>query len=78
MGIAERHGIQRLGDAEGLVASAEVAGPGFVNVRLTDARWHDLLRQVLDDVASAARATSIDLAEGEALSAEVTLEAPAG
>ena len=37
-----------------------------------------LLRQVLDDVASAARATGIDLAEGEALSAEVTLEAPAG
>jgi len=33
-----------------------------------------LLRPVLDDVAAAARATGIDLVEGDALSAEVTLE----
>jgi len=30
-----------------IVASAEVAGPGFVNVRLRGARWHDRLREVL-------------------------------
>ena len=33
-----------------------------------------LLRPVLDDVTAAARATGIDLVEGDALSAEVTLE----
>ncbi|MGI9605360.1 MAG: arginine--tRNA ligase [Acidimicrobiales bacterium] len=45
--IAERL-LEELGDAEGLVTSAEVAGPGFVNVRLSDERWHDLLRRVLE------------------------------
>jgi arginyl-tRNA synthetase len=40
--------IARLGSAEGLVAHAEVAGPGFVNVRLSDDRWHELLRGVLE------------------------------
>jgi arginyl-tRNA synthetase len=40
--------ITRLGSAEGLVAHAEVAGPGFVNVRLSDDRWHELLRRVLE------------------------------
>jgi valyl-tRNA synthetase len=34
----------------------------------------DLLRRALDDVAAAARATSIDLAEGAGLSTNVTLE----
>jgi arginyl-tRNA synthetase len=29
------------------VVSAEVAGPGFVNLKLTDAYWHDLLRGVI-------------------------------
>ena len=31
----------------GVVARAEVAGPGFVNVWLADERWQDLLRRVL-------------------------------
>ena len=35
-----------------------------------------LLRLAVDDVAAAARATGIDLAEGDALSADVTLEPP--
>ena len=41
--IAERL-VAELGDADGLVGHAEVAGPGFVNVRLSDERWHELLR----------------------------------
>ena len=40
--------VARLGSGEGLVASAEVAGPGFVNVRLSDDRWQELLRRVLE------------------------------
>ncbi len=44
--IAERL-IAALVEAPDLVESAEVAGPGFVNIRLADARWHDLLRTVL-------------------------------
>ena len=37
-----------------------------------------LLRPVLGDVTAAARATGIDLVEGETLSAEVTLEPASG
>jgi arginyl-tRNA synthetase len=45
--IAERL-AETLGDAGGLVARSEVAGPGFVNVWLSEARWQDLLRRVLE------------------------------
>jgi len=44
--IAERL-VASLGAAADLVESCEVAGPGFVNIRLSGARWHDLLRTVL-------------------------------
>jgi arginyl-tRNA synthetase len=36
-----------LADASEIVESADVAGPGFVNIRLGGARWHDLLRAIL-------------------------------
>jgi arginyl-tRNA synthetase len=45
--IAERL-VSELGDAQGLIERAEVAGPGFVNLWLSGARWHDLLRRVLE------------------------------
>jgi arginyl-tRNA synthetase len=45
--IAERL-LEALGDAEGLVARAEVAGPGFLNLWLSGERWHELLRRVLE------------------------------
>ena len=38
---------RRLGDAEGLVARAEVAGPGFLNIWLAQDRWRDVLRRIL-------------------------------
>jgi len=40
--------IERLGDAGGLVARAEIAGPGFVNLWLSDSRWQGLLRRILE------------------------------
>jgi arginyl-tRNA synthetase len=45
--IAERL-LEALGDAEGLVERAEVAGPGFLNLWLSGERWHELLRRVLE------------------------------
>ncbi len=39
--------LAAVGDAGGLVARAEVAGPGFLNLWLTGERWHDLLREIL-------------------------------
>jgi arginyl-tRNA synthetase len=40
----------------GVVARAEVAGPGFLNVWLAEARWQDLLRRVLAEGAAFGRA----------------------
>ena len=45
--IAERL-IALLGGAGGLVARAEVAGPGFVNLWLAEQRWQDLLGRILE------------------------------
>jgi arginyl-tRNA synthetase len=39
--------VQRLGDAGGLVRSAEVAGPGFVNLTLRTDRWQELVSAIL-------------------------------
>jgi len=39
--------IAQLGDAGGLVARAEPAGPGFINVWLRGDRWRDMLRGIL-------------------------------
>jgi arginyl-tRNA synthetase len=44
--IAQRL-IALLAAGEGVIARAEVAGPGFVNVWLRDERWQDVLREVL-------------------------------
>jgi arginyl-tRNA synthetase len=39
--------VSRLGDAGGLVARAEIAGPGFVNFWLDRARWRSVLQDIL-------------------------------
>jgi len=36
-----------LGDAGGMVSRTEIAGPGFLNLWLSDERWHDVLRGIL-------------------------------
>lgn len=38
---------QRIGDAGGLVASLDVAGPGFLNVKLAESGWQDLLHEMI-------------------------------
>jgi len=40
--------VEALGDAGGLVARAEIAGPGFVNLWLAESRWQGLLRAILE------------------------------
>ncbi len=39
--------IDTLADAGGLVARAEIAGPGFVNLWLSESRWQGLLGEIL-------------------------------
>ncbi|MFP8870776.1 MAG: arginine--tRNA ligase, partial [Myxococcota bacterium] len=35
--------VDRLGDAGGLLKSSEIAGPGFINFRLAENSWQNLL-----------------------------------
>ena len=44
--VAERI-LAHLRDPHGWLASSEIAGPGFLNVRFTPAFWHMLLREAL-------------------------------
>jgi len=39
--------VERLGDAGGLLVGAEVAGPGFINMRLAPAAWQGLVPTIL-------------------------------
>ncbi len=39
---------ERIREHADFVDRVEVAGPGFVNIWLSDTRWHDLLRRVLE------------------------------
>ena len=36
-----------LGDAEGLIASSAIAGPGFLNFKLAESSWQDRLHEIL-------------------------------
>lgn len=38
----------RLADANGLIAALEIAGPGFLNIKLVESGWHDLLHDVIE------------------------------
>jgi arginyl-tRNA synthetase len=49
---------RRLGDAGGLVARGEVAGPGFVNFKLAESGWQDLLHAIVEAGADYGRARS--------------------
>lgn len=40
--------VAALVEQKDVVEAAEIAGPGFVNIRLRGARWHDRLREVLE------------------------------
>jgi arginyl-tRNA synthetase len=67
--------IQALGSAGGLVARAEVAGPGFVNLWLARDRWQDVLPSIL--TAGAAYGSS-DLGKGRRVQVEFVSANPTG
>ncbi len=72
--IAEQITAQ-LGDAEGLVERAEVAGPGFLNLWLRDRSWHDVLRHILE---AGPRFGGSDLGKGERIQVEFVSANPTG
>jgi len=46
----------RLGDGGGIVASAEVAGPGFLNIRLAGGAWQRALADLVRAASASDRA----------------------
>ena len=64
-----------LGDAGGLVARAEIAGPGFLNLVLADSGWHDLLRDIL---AAGAAFGSTDVGRRRRIQVEFVSANPTG
>ncbi|KQX17821.1 MULTISPECIES: arginine--tRNA ligase [unclassified Sphingomonas] len=57
------------------IASAEVAGPGFINVRLTEQSWRDELAGILSAGADYGRST---LGEGKVVNVEYVSANPTG
>jgi len=43
--------LRNLDDAGGWIAASDIAGPGFINVKLSDRFWHEELARVRDDAA---------------------------
>ncbi len=58
MGLAKRIGknpraiaedlVARLGDAGGLLVAAEIAGPGFINLRIAPEAWQKLVGTIIE------------------------------
>ncbi len=48
----------RLAESGGLIASLEVAGPGFLNIKLVDSGWHELLHDVIEGGARYGRTSA--------------------
>ncbi len=72
--IAERL-VAALGDGGGLVARAEVAGPGFVNLWLAEDRWRDVLRGILE---AGAEFGGSELGQGRSVQVEFVSANPTG
>ena len=67
--------IRGLGSADGLVARAEVAGPGFLNLWLARDRWQDVLPRIL---AAGAEYGRVDLGKGARVQVEFVSANPTG
>lgn len=67
--------VARLGSGDGLVARAEVAGPGFVNLWLAEERWLDVLKGILE---SGPRYGRSDVGKGRRIQVEFVSANPTG
>jgi len=72
--IAERI-VAELGVGSGLIERAEIAGPGFVNIWLSGARWHELLPKVL---AAGPRFGHCEIGEQRSVQVEFVSANPTG
>ena len=63
----------RIGDADGLIANLEIAGPGFLNVKLVDSGWQKILQEMIQAGARYGQSTT-STDEGSAAKEKVQVE----
>ena len=71
--IAEALAAKLLDDAR--IVSAEVAGPGFLNLRLADAQWHEVLRAA---IAAGGEFGRSNMGQGQRVNVEYVSANPTG
>jgi arginyl-tRNA synthetase len=67
--------LERLPDPQGLLASTEIAGPGFINFRFSHTFWRMVLREALD---AGERYGQSDLGAGKRVQVEFVSANPTG
>ena len=67
--------LGHLNDSEGIIARAEVAGPGFINYFLEKSAWHTILRRIHD---ADDRYGSSDIGKGKKIQIEFVSSNPTG
>jgi arginyl-tRNA synthetase len=67
--------LSHLNDSDGIIAKAEVAGPGFINFFLEKSAWHTILRQIHD---ADDRYGSSDIGKGKKIQVEFVSSNPTG
>jgi arginyl-tRNA synthetase len=67
--------LGHLNDPDGIIANAEVAGPGFINFFLEKSAWHMILRQIHD---ADDRYGSSDIGKGKKIQVEFVSSNPTG
>ncbi|MCP4039489.1 MAG: arginine--tRNA ligase [bacterium] len=67
--------VDRLGDAGGLLKSSEIAGPGFINFRLAENCWQNLLCEIAE---AGDRYGSADFGVGQKVQVEFVSANPTG
>jgi len=85
MGLAKRLGknpraiaedlVARLGDAGGLLVAAEIAGPGFINLRVAPEAWQKLVVRI---IKAGSEYGSSEIGAGERLQVEFVSANPTG
>jgi arginyl-tRNA synthetase len=68
---------ERLGSAGGLIAESVVAGPGFLNFRLAESGWQDLLHDIITSGPAYGRSGSL-ASEGHKVQVEFVSANPTG
>ncbi len=67
--------VEGLKDESGLLERVEIAGPGFINLFVKPAAWHDILREILSDPSGYGRT---DLGRGKRVQVEFVSANPTG